>query len=201
MKKTIITISREFGSGGRTIGHQVAEKLGYPYYDKELIKTVAEKTGFDPNYVEEYGEYSPGKSLLSLLSSFTGAHGTMGGMSVYDFLYVVQRKAILEVAEQGPCVIVGRCADYILKDREDALHVFVHADEAFKAERIVRLYGESEKKPEERLKEKDTKRAVNYKHFTDRNWGDCRNYDLSLNSGKLGIDRCVELIVQLANEE
>ena len=97
MKKTIITISREFGSGGRTIGHQVAEKLGYAYYDKELIKSVAEKTGFDPNYVEEYGEYSPGKSLLSLLSSYTGAHGTMGGMSVYDFLYVVQRKAILEV--------------------------------------------------------------------------------------------------------
>ena len=177
MKKSIITISREFGSGGRTIGHQVADKLGYPYYDKELIKKVAEKTGFDPNYVEEYGEYSPGKSLLSLLS------------------------AILEVAEQGPCVIVGRCADYILKDREDALHVFIHADEAFKAERIVRLYGESEKKPEERLREKDTKRAVNYKHFTDRTWGDCRNYDLSLNSGKLGIDRCVELIVQLANEE
>ena len=114
---------------------------------------------------------------------------------------MVQRKAILEVADQGPCVIVGRCADYILKDREDALHVFIHADEAFKAERIVRLYGESEKRPEERLKEKDTKRAVNYKHFTDRNWGDCRNYDLSLNSGKLGIDRCVELIVQLANEE
>ena len=96
---------------------------------------------------------------------------------------------------------MGRCADYILKDREDALHVFIHADEAFKAERIVRLYGESEKKPEERLKEKDTKRAVNYKHFTDRTWGDCRNYDLSLNSGKLGIDHCVELIVQLANEE
>ena len=122
-------------------------------------------------------------------------------MSVYDFLYVVQRKAILEVADQGPCVIVGRCADYILKDREEALHVFIHADEAFKAERIVRLYGESEKKPEERLKEKDTKRAVNYKHFTDRTWGDCRNYDLSLNSGKLGIDRCVDLIVQLANIE
>ena len=134
MKKSIITISREFGSGGRTIGHQVADKLGYPYYDKELIKKVAEKTGFDPNYVEEYGEYSPGKSLLSLLSSYTGTHGTMGGMSVYDFLYVVQRKAILEVADQGPCVIVGRCADYILKDREDALHVFIHADEAFKAE-------------------------------------------------------------------
>ena len=99
MKKTIITISREFGSGGRTIGHQVADRLGYPYYDKELIKNVAEKTGFDPNYVEEYGEYSPGKSLLSLLSSYTGTHGTMGGMSVYDFLYVMQRKAILEVAE------------------------------------------------------------------------------------------------------
>ena len=201
MKKTIITISREFGSGGRTIGHQVAEKLGYAYYDKELIKKVAEKTGFDPNYVEEYGEYSPGKSLLSLLSSYTGTTGTMGGMSVYDFLYVVQRKAILEVADQAPCVIVGRCADYILKDREEALHVFIHADEAFKAERIVRLYGESEKKPEERLKEKDTKRSVNYKHFTDRNWGDCRNYDLSLNSGKLGIDRCVDLIVTLANIE
>ena len=201
MEKKIITISREFGSGGRTIGRLVAQKLGVPFYDKELVKQISVESGFAPNYVEEHGEHAPGKSFFSYAFAPQGVPGIMNGLSTNDFLWNIQCSVILQLADEGPCVIVGRNADYILKDREDALHVFIHADEVFKAERIVRLYGESEKKPEERLKEKDTKRAVNYKHFTDRTWGDCRNYDLSLNSGKLGIDRCVDLIVQLANEE
>lgn len=200
MKKTIITISREFGSGGRSIGKAVAEALQIPYYDKELIKHVAEKTGFAEEYIEKTGEYAPGKSFLSYLSFGTGRTNAMGGMSAADFLWCMQRQTILDIAEKESCVIVGRCADYILKDDPDALHVFVHANPAFRAERIVRLYGESEKKPEERLKEKDTKRSVNYKHYTNREWGKCQNYHLSLDSGKLGIDRCVSLIVDLARE-
>ncbi|MDO4324605.1 MAG: cytidylate kinase-like family protein [bacterium] len=198
--KNIITISREFGSGGRSIGKAIANELQIPYYDKELIMQVAKKTGFDPKYIEEQGEYASGKTFLSYLSAFTGRSDVMGGMSAADFLWVMQQQVILELAEKGPCVIVGRCADYILKDRSDCLHVFVHADEAFRAERIVRLYGQTEKSPKERLKDKDTRRSVNYKHFTGREWGKCQNYHLSLDSSVLGIDKCVEMIVNIVKE-
>ena len=198
MSKRIITISRQFGSGGRTIAKAVAEKLGYAYYDKELIEKVAEMTGFDPKYIEENGEYAPGKSIFSLASSYISSSRVMGGMSAYDYLWVVQRNAILEIADKENCVIVGRCADQILKDREDALHVYIHAPLKARAERIVRLYGENEKKPEDRLKDKDSKRAINYKHFTGRTWGDANNYDICINSDKLGIDKCVDLIVSVA---
>lgn len=200
MSKTIITISREFGSGGRSIGKAVAEALNIPYYDKELIKQVAEKTGFSEKYVENAGEYAPGKSFLSYLPFHTGGNSALDGMSVSDYLYCMQRQTILDIAEKESCVIVGRCADFILKDDPDALHVFVHADPAYRAERIVRLYGESERKPEERLNEKDTKRRVNYKHYTGREWGKCQNYHLSLDSGKIGADRCVSMIVSLVKE-
>lgn len=201
MNKSIITVSRQFGSGGRTIAKAVAQALGYDYYDKELIKKVAEQTNFDPAYIEEMGEYAPGKTLFSFSPAFSGSPHVMGGMSAYDYLWVVQRSAILEIAEKGNCVIVGRCADFILKDRGDCLNVFIRAPMDFRAERIVRLYGESESKPMERLRSKDTRRSVNYKHFTGLEWGDCVNYDLTLNSGKLGIDKCVEIITGIARGE
>ena len=200
MSRKIITISREFGSGGRSIGKAVAEALQIPYYDKEIIKQVAEQTGFSPDYIENTGEYAPGKSILSYLSTIAGQSGIMGGMSAADFLWSIQRQVVLDLAEKEPCVIVGRCADYILKDNPDAFHVFVHAPTAFKADRIVRLYGESEKKPEERLAEKDKKRSVNYRHYTDREWGVCQNYNLSLDSGAIGIEKCVSIIVDLVRE-
>ncbi len=200
MSRKIITISREFGSGGRSIGKAVAEALQIPYYDKEIIKQVAEQTGFSPDYIENTGEYAPGKSIFSYLSTIAGQSGIMGGMSAADFLWSIQRQVVLDLAEKEPCVIVGRCADYILKDNPDAFHVFVHAPTAFKADRIVRLYGESEKKPEERLAEKDKKRSVNYRHYTDREWGVCQNYNLSLDSGAIGIEKCVSIIVDLVRE-
>ena len=200
MSRKIITISREFGSGGRSIGKAVAEALQIPYYDKEIIKQVAEQTGFSPDYVENAGEYAPGKSIFSYLSTIAGQSGIMGGMSAADFLWSIQRQVVLDLAEKEPCVIVGRCADYILKDNPDAFHVFVHAPTAFKADRIVRLYGESEKKPEERLAEKDKKRSINYRHYTDREWGVCQNYNLSLDSSAIGIEKCVSIIVDLVKE-
>lgn len=201
MSRRIITISRQFGSGGRTVAKKVAEQLGYAYYDEELIDKVSEQTGFDPNYIKENGEYAPGRSIFSLAGSYLGSSRVMGGMSAYDYLWVMQRNVILEAAEEGNCVIVGRCADYILKDREDALHVFIHAPMEARAKRIVERYGESDKKPEERLKEKDSKRSVNYKHFTGQVWGDCRNYDICLNSDVVGIDKCAEIIVELAKSD
>ena len=199
MEKRIITISREFGSAGRTIGHAVAEKLGIPFYDKELVEHIALESGFAPKFIEEHGEHAPGKSLLSYAFSHHSAPGVMNGLSTADFLWSIQCNVILQLADKGPCVIVGRNADYILKDREDCLHAFIYADKKFRADRIVRLYGESEKSPEARLQEKDKRRRVNYQHYTGRTWGMSQNYDICLNSSVLGIDKCVDMIVDIVN--
>ena len=197
MEKKIITISREFGSGGRTIGRMVAERLGIPFYDKELVDQIAVESGFAPKFVEEHGEHSPGKSLFSYAFAPQGVPGVMNGLSTADFLWNIQCSVILQLAEQGPCVIVGRNADYILKDRQDALHAYVFADIPYRAERIVRRYGESDKSPEQRLNEKDKRRRVNNQHYTGRTWGMSQNYDISLETGVLGIDQCVDIICQI----
>ncbi len=192
--KNIITISREFGSGGRTIGKMVAEKLGYDYYDKELIEKVAQESGFSEKFIEEQGEYSPSKSKFSY--AFVGRN--IDGMSSSDYIWSIQRKIILEIAEKGNCVIVGRCADYILKDRDDCLNVFIHASIDARAKRIVEMYGETDNKPEKRLKEKDKKRKINYKYYTDQDWGMADNYHLTLDSGEFGIENSAEIIVNLS---
>lgn len=197
MEKSIITISREFGSGGRSVGRAVAEKLGIPFYDKELVNQIALESGFAPKFVEENGEHSPTGSLFSYAFAPQGVPGIMNGLSTADFLWNVQCSVILQLAEKGPCVIVGRNADYILKDRKNVLNVFVHAPMDYRADRIVRLYGESEKSPEIRLQEKDKRRKVNYQHYTGRNWGAAENYDLCLNSAVLGIDQCAKIICDI----
>ncbi len=195
MEKKIITISREFGSGGRTIGRQVAERLGIPFYDKELVEQIALESGFAPKFIEENGEHAPGKSRLSYAFASQGVPGIMNGLSTADFLWSIQCSVILQLAEKGPCVIVGRNADYILKDRKDVLDVFIHADMDYRADRIVRLYGESEKSPVARLQEKDKRRQINYQHYTGRVWGNANNYDLCLNSASIGLENCVDIIV------
>ena len=192
MEKHIITISREFGSGGRTIGKLVAEHLGIPCYDAELLQKLAAESGFDENYVREAGEYTPGGFLAS---AFTDRSF---GLTNEDLLWKLQYRLIRELAEKEPCVIVGRCADYILREREDCLNVFIHASMAARADRIVRLYGSSEKSPEKRLEEKDKRRRVYYKHYTDGDWGMSQNYHLSLDSGIIGVQRCVDIISELA---
>ena len=200
MEKKIITISREFGSGGRTIGHKVADALGIPFYDKELVDQIALESGFAPKYVEEHGEHSPGKSFFSYAFAPQGVPGVMNGLSSADFLWNIQCNVILQLAEKGPCVIVGRNADYILKDRKDALHAYIHADLPFRADRIVRLYGESEKSPEARLQEKDKRRRVNYQHYTGRTWGAAQNYDICLNSSVLGVDACADILLNIIKD-
>ena len=197
MEKKIITISREFGSGGRTIGRLVAEKLGVPFYDKELVKQISVESGFAPNFVEENGEHAPGKSFFAYAFAPQGVPGIMNGLSTNDFLWNIQCSVILQIADEGPCVIVGRNADYILKDREDVLHVFIHADDEFRKDRIVKLYGQSEKSPTARLAEKDKRRKVNYQHYTGRNWGDAQNFDLCLDSSNLGVEACADIIVDI----
>jgi cytidylate kinase len=195
MEKKIITISRQFGSGGRSIGRAVAERLNIPFYDKELVEQIAVESGFAPGYVDEHGEHAPGKTAFSYAFAPQGVPGVMQGMSAADFLWNIQCNVILQLAQKGPCVIVGRNADYILKDREDALHIFIHADMDYRADRIVNLYGQAEKSPEARLHEKDKRRKINYQHYTGRNWGEAANYDICLNSGALGEEACVDFIV------
>lgn len=191
MKNRVITISREFGSGGRTIGRMVAEKLGIPCYDAEIIQEMAKETGFTPDYIKEAGEYTPGGFLSAAFSN------RVFGPTNEDVLWEQQYKVITELAEKSSCVIVGRCADYILQDKADCLNVFIHADMKFRAERIVKVYGEREQSPEERLKDKDKRRAAYHRFYTDMKWGHAQNYHITLNSGVLGIDKCVDIIAEL----
>ena len=188
----IVTISREFGSGGRTIGRMAAEKLGVPCYDQELIDKIAEESGLIRAYVEENSENVAGGWL-----SFTAGRDFYGH-SLQDDLTRAQTKVIREIAEKGPCVLIGRCADYILDDREDLLKVFIHASMEKRAERIVHQYGERAEDPFQRLKDKDKKRKAYYQLYTDRKWGDLNNYHLALDSGVLGLETCADIIAQLA---
>lgn len=138
------------------------------------------------------GEYTPGGFLAS---AFTDRSF---GPTNEDLLWKLQYRIIRELAEKEPCVIVGRCADFILQDRTDCLKIFIHADMKFRADRIVRVYGEREKSPEARLKEKDKRRAAYYRFYTDMKWGDAANYHIALDSGVIGIEKCAEIIGSLA---
>ena len=191
MLNRVITISREFGSGGRTIGRKVAEKLGIPCYDAELIQKIAEESGYTADYIKEESEYAPGGWLSTVFSDRTM------GLTNQDKLWNIQSRVIEELAQKGPCVIVGRCADYILREKADCLNVFIHASMEKRAERIVKEYGEREESPEQRLKEKDKRRAAYHRFYTDMKWGHAQNYHVCLDSGKLGLDQCVEIISRL----
>ena len=192
MAKRIITISREFGSGGRFIGEEVAKKLGIVYYDKNIIGQIAEKSGLSPEYIQENAELSPKKGLFAY--AFSGRDIT--GKSVEDMVYEVQRNIILELAEKEPCVIIGRNADYILKDRDDVLNVFIHGDMPEKIKRITGLYNVEEKEAVKMMADTDKRRRTNYNFYTDQNWGKASNYTLCLNSSQLGYDRCEMIIME-----
>ena len=194
MAKRIITVSREFGSGGRFIGEEVAKKLGIAYYDKNIINQIAEKSGLSPEYIQENSELSPKKGLFAY--ALAGRDST--GKSVEDMVYEAQRKVILELAAKEPCVIIGRNADYILKDRDDVLNVFIHGDMPEKIERITRLYKVEEKEAVRMIEDTDKRRKTNYNFYTDQSWGEASNYTLSLNSSQLGYDRCEKIIIECA---
>ena len=192
MAKRIITISREFGSGGRFIGEEVAKKLGIAYYDKNIIGQIAEKSGLSPEYIQENAELSPKKGLFAY--AFSGRDIT--GKSVEDMVYEAQRNIILDLAEKEPCVIIGRNADYILKDRDDVLNVFIHGDMPEKIQRITGLYNVEEKKAVKMMADADKRRRTNYNFYTDQSWGKASNYTLCLNSSQLGYDRCEMIIME-----
>ena len=180
MEKRIITISREFGSGGRFIGKEVAKKLGIKYYDKDIIAQIAEQSGFSAEYIEEKAELSPKKGLLAY--AFAGRDIT--GKSVEDMVYEAQRK-----------VIIGRNADFILKDKDNVLNVFIHGDMPEKVARICKLYNVTEEEAEKMMADIDKRRMTNYRFYTDQKWGMAKNYTLSLNSSELGYDLCEKIIM------
>ena len=183
MAKRIITISREFGSGGRFIGEEVAKKLGIAYYDKNIINQIAEESGLSPDYIQESAELSPKKGILA----YALAGRDITGKSVEDMVYEVQRKVILELAEKEPCVIIGRNADFILKDRDDVLNVFIHGNMPEKTKRICQLYNVSEQDAVKMMTDTDKRRMTNYNFYTDQRWGKASDYTLCLNSSQLWI--------------
>ena len=192
MAKRIITISREFGSGGRFIGEEVAKKLGIAYYDKNVINEIAEKSGLSPEYIQENAELSPKKGMFA----YALAGRDITGRSVEDMVHEAQRKVILELAEKARCVIIGRNADYILKDRDDVLNVFIHGNMPEKTQRIIRLYNVDEKKAVKMMADTDKRRMTNYNFYTEQKWGKASNYTLCLNSSQLGYDRCEKIIME-----
>lgn len=193
MSINIITISREYGSGGRLIGKTVAEKLGWKFLDREIIETAARESGLSEKFIEQSGEYA--SATTSLLFNLSVGNNPDGGMmSLYNEVFNVQREIICKAADEGKCVIVGRCADYILRDRTDCMNVFIHASTEKRANRIVAVYGDDAKNPEKRLKEKDKKRRVYCRNFTGQEWGEPHNYQLCIDSGFYGIDKSAEII-------
>ena len=200
MKKKIVTISRQYGSGGRYIGENLAKAMGVPCYDEKLIDMVEKESGFAQSFVAEKGERMTGSLLFNIASSLSFANNvfsTNNGVTLQDEIYFTQNRIIKELADKGPCVIVGRCADYILREREDCLNVFIFADNESKIERAEKYFNITREEAPAVLKKKDKARANHYKYYTDQEWGMASNYDLCLNSGLIGIEGCVKAIQQV----
>ena len=196
MLNRIITISREFGSGGHFIGEKIAKKLGIACYDKKIILQIAEETGLSPEYIRENAEYSPENGLFA----YALVGRDVSGKSLEDIVYEAQRKVILEIADKESCVIIGRNADFILNDRSDVLNVFIYGNTQEKLRRISHLYNVSEQTAEKKIADADKRRMANYNFYTGQKWGKASNYTLCLNSSKLGYDRCEEIIIQCFNQ-
>lgn len=211
--KKIITISREFGSGGQVIGRQVAQELGYDFYDKELIDLTAQESGLSPDFIEKNEQNLSSAWIYNLLvgTSYAGVStGAVGGHSVAshspviplaDQVFNAQRKTILSLAKKSPCVIVGRCADYILStseeiDQKELLNIFVYADLDDKVRRAIDQYDVPEKEAKKFILQANKRRANHYNTFTENIWGDRKNYDLLINSSTLGLEESAKMIVE-----
>jgi cytidylate kinase len=192
MKNRIVAISRQFGSGGHTIGLELAKKLDIPFYDQDIIEKIAVETGYAEEYISEKGEYLTNGGWLYNITTRSRFES-----NPQDRIWEVTEKVIRELAAKGPCVIVGRCADYILKDDHELLTVYIHADDEKRSERVIRRSGSTKVPIEKRLRDKDKMRSSFYQFYTDRTWGNANNYTISLDSGALGIDKCVEIIASL----
>ena len=175
----IITISRQYGTGGREIGHKLAKRLGISFLDRELITRAAKKSGFSEELFEQLDKRATNSFLYSL--TMFGSTG-LNGMSLTDQLYLAQAKVIREAAESGPCVIVGRCGDYVLRERPNCLKVYLHASEEYRTARIMKAESLNHDDALRKVRQTDRRRADNYRYYTRRIWGHSRNYDLTVNT-------------------
>ena len=198
-KRIVITIGRQFGSGGRYVGRLLAEKLGIPFYDKELLSEAAKNSGICEEIFEEHDE-KPTRSLLFSLVTGMQSHMAAGNfymdMPLNHKIFLAQFDAIRRIAGEGSCVIVGRCADYVLRENPDAVSIFVKGDMESKIARAVKYYGIEEDKAEERIRKADKQRASYYNYYATATWGDVDNYDLVVDTGVLGVEGAVELIAK-----
>jgi CMP/dCMP kinase len=196
--KKVVTISRQYGSGGREIGAKLAQKLGVPFYDDELIARAAKESGFAEAAFDNVEKRATNSFLYSIAMGMN-AYGNQDigftHLSLDDQLYLAQSNIIRKVAQEGPCVIVGRCADYILRDQEDVVNIFIWAGMEARKERVVRLYNVAKNKAEDELLKADKRRANYYNYHANEKWGKAENYHLSLRSDYIGIDHAVEAIM------
>ena len=197
MKKNIITISRQFGSGGRSIGKMLSERLGIPFYDKELIELASKESGIDERIFRSEGEETG--RFYQVLGAIGFALGSPAGgiyeYSLNDELFLAQSSIIEQLAEKGPCILIGRCADYVLEDRDDVLNVFICADLKSRLARVIDEY-HVEDADEGMLKKVDKRRSNYYQYYTDGVWGRADNYDLCINTGKFTPEEVTEMILQ-----
>lgn len=201
-KKIVITIARQYGSGGKTIGKMLAERMQVPFYDKELMRMASDESGISEGLFADADEKVKNSLLMSIVKNvYSGELITPDSddFTSSDNLFNYQAKIIRELAEQQSCVIIGRCADYVLKDYDNVLSVFVHAPHDFCVEQAGKKHSLNEKELEKLIAKTDRQRAGYYKYHTGREWTDARNYDLCLDSSKLGFERCVDEILAYIN--
>lgn len=197
MEKVVITIARQYGSGGRTIGQMLSEELGIPYYDKELLKKASEDSGIHERLFAGADEKLKNSPLLRITKKVYQGQlipPESSGFTSAENLFNYQAKVIKELAEEESCIIIGRCADYVLRDYDNVLSVFVHAPEAYCIELAKTKLSMPDREIRKYIQKTDKERAEYYKHYTGREWTDARNYDLCLDSSKLGLQKCIEEI-------
>lgn len=202
MEKVVITIARQYGSGGRTVGEMLAERLGIHFYNKELMKLASEESGINEALFVNADEKAKGSRIFGNTPNVYSGElipPESNEFTSNDNLFNYQAKVIRRLAEEQSCVIVGRCADFVLKDYDNVLSVFVHAPHDFCMEQAAKKHSMSTKELEKFIQKTDKFRAEYYKYHTGREWTDARNYDLCLDSSKLGFERCVEEIIAYMN--
>ena len=198
-KRNIITISRQYGSGGRLIGKTLAKRLGVAFYDNELITMAAEKSGYGTDLFEKADSKATNK-LLFTLSMGTMVMGN-GGIGTFDAplndqVFMIQSSVIEEVASTHSCVIIGRCADYVLREDPDRTNIFIHAALPIRVERAISQYGVKSDEAEAFVRKTDKRRATYYNYYSGLKWGDSDNYHLSVDSGVLGLERTCDVVEQ-----
>ena len=194
---TIITIGREFGSGGREIGEKIAQHFKIPFYDKELLARAAKESGFCEEMIKNHDERPTNSFLYNLVMdtySFGYNSSAYMDMPISHKVFLAQFDAIKKIAEEGPCVLVGRCADYALEERDDVLSVFIHADLEDRIKNVAKLNELTDNKAKDLIHKTDKRRASYYNYYTNKKWGDAESYDICINSSKFGVDGCVKAI-------